>query len=335
MDDQVTAVRIGIVGLGRLGKRHALNLHHAVEGARLVAAASPVDDERRWAADTLGVPAYASLDELLAHDGLDAVWLVTPTSLHATQIEAVLRAGKHVFCEKPLSLSVADCDRVIALAESRPAQVAMIGFMRRYDAGYAALKQRIASGALGKVYRVHAESHDPIDPNGFFVKFAPTSGGLFLDCCIHDIDLVRWLVGGTPVRVSAHGTRVQYPDLAACDDVDTATAAVEFDNGVLATFFVSRTSHRGYEATLAVTGTKAAARAGFGLQAVPLIEEAGNALTTRGQGDFFARFGEAFLAEARAFVQAVQSGGPSPLSLHDAREATALAVRMREVLGRG
>lgn len=328
-------VRIGIVGLGRLGKRHALNLSHAVEGATLVAAASPLVDECTWAQRELGVTTYASLDSLLLHPGLDAVWLVTPTSLHAEQIEAVLRAGKHVFCEKPVSLSVADCDRVIELAESRPTQVAMIGFMRRFDAGYAALKQRVASGALGRVYRVHAESHDPIDPHGYFVSYAPSSGGLFLDCCIHDIDLVRWLVGGTVRQVSAHGTRVQYPGLAACNDVDTASASVEFDSAegpVLATFFVSRTSHRGYEATLSATGTQAAARAGFGLQALPLIDEAGNQQRTSGQADFFARFSEAFLAEARAFVQAIRSGGPSPLSLHDAREATRLAVMMREAL---
>ena len=296
-------------------------------------------EERAWASAELGVPTYDTLDALLAHDGLDAVWLVTPTSLHAEQIEVALRAGKHVFCEKPVSLSVADCDRVMALAATRPQQVVMIGFMRRYDAGYAALKQRIDNGALGQVYRVHAESHDPIDPHGFFVKFAPTSGGLFLDCCIHDIDLVRWLVGGTPVSVSANGVRVQYPDLAACKDVDTATATVTFNAGdgkeVLATFFVSRTSHSGYEATLSVTGTQAAARAGFGLQATPLIDESANQQRVTGQADFFQRFGDAFLAEARAFVQAVQAGGPSPLSLTDAREATRLAVAMRESLTSG
>lgn len=329
------AVRIGIVGLGRLGRRHAANLHHAVDGARLVAAASPVADEQAWAAETFGIPVHASLESLLAAgDAVDAVWLVTPTSLHAAQIEAVLRAGKHVFCEKPLSLSVADCDRVIALARERPRQVAMVGFMRRFDAGYAALKQRIDSGALGRIYRIHAESHDPIDPHGFFVRFAPTSGGLFLDCCIHDIDLVRWLAGGRMATVSASGTRIQYPDLAACDDVDTAAATVQFDTGVLATFFVSRTSHRGYEATLAVQGTQGAARAGFGLQALPLIEEAGNRQTVTGQSDFFERFGPAFLAEARTFVGAIRNGAPSPLTLEDAREATRIAVAMREALTR-
>lgn len=338
MDAEVSAapVRIGIVGLGRLGKRHALNLARLVEDAHLVAAASPVAEERDWARAELGVPTYETLDALLAHDGLDAVWLVTPTALHAEQIEAGLRAGKHVFCEKPVSLSVADCDRVMALAATRPQQQVMIGFMRRFDAGYAAMKSRIDGGALGTVYRVHAESHDPIDPHGFFVKFAPTSGGLFLDCCIHDIDLVRWLVGGTPISVSADGVREQYPGLATCQDVDTATATVRFDLGegrtVLATFFVSRTSHRGYEATLSVTGTRAAARAGFGLQAVPLIDESAQQQSVTGQADFFQRFGEAFLAEARAFVQAVRSGGPSPLSLADAREATRLAVAMREAL---
>ena len=114
-------VNIGIVGLGRLGRRHALNLLASVPGAVLVAAASPVAEERQWGSENLpGAVIYASLGELLKHDGLDAVWLVTPTSLHVEQIEESLLAGKHVFCEKPLSLTLAECDRVLALAEQRP-----------------------------------------------------------------------------------------------------------------------------------------------------------------------------------------------------------------------
>ncbi|WP_018151583.1 Gfo/Idh/MocA family oxidoreductase [Leeia oryzae] len=332
-----TTVNIGIVGLGRLGKRHAENLASRVPGAKLVAAVSPVETEREWAQAHLGLTSiYATLEELLAHPELDAVWLVTPTSLHAEQIETVLKSGKHVFCEKPLSLDLTTCDRVLALAQNHPAQVAMIGFMRRFDAGYSAAKSRLADGKLGTLYRIHCESHDPIDPDGFFVKFAPTSGGLFLDCCIHDIDLVRWMVDGAkPVKVFANGTRTQYPGLASCNDVDTASATVEFDNGVLASFFVSRTSYRGYEATMDLTGTEGALRVGRNLQAVPLIEESNQQQRINGLPDFFARFNDAFLIEAKAFVDAIQQGKPSPLTLEDAREAAKIAIAMRESLESG
>lgn len=325
-------VRIGIVGLGRLGKRHALNLKSSVPGAVLVAAASPVEEERQWARENIPeATAYASLEELLAHDGLDAVWLVTPTSLHVEQIEKSLLAGKHIFCEKPLSLTLAECDRVIALANQRPQQTVMIGFTRRFDAAYMELKQRIHAGELGQLYRLHFESHDPIDPHGFFVKFAPTSGGLFLDCGIHDVDLARWLAkGARAVRVSASGSRLQYPGLAECNDIDTGIGTIEFDNGLIATLFISRTSHRGYEATLWASGTEGGALAGKGIAAPAVQGERDNMVQQQGLPDFFARFSEAFLIEAKTFVETILNGLPSPITLDDAREATRLAIALRE-----
>jgi myo-inositol 2-dehydrogenase/D-chiro-inositol 1-dehydrogenase len=327
-----TVVRIGIVGLGRLGKRHARNLKHSVPGAELVAAASPLEEERQWAASSLpGVNVYDSLDALLAHPGLDAVWLVTPTSIHVEQIEQSLLSGKHVFCEKPVSLTVSECDRVVELARQRPAQTVMIGFTRRFDAAYMALKRSIDSGALGSLYRVHFESHDPIDPSGFFVKFAPTSGGLFLDCGIHDVDLARWFANGSKaVRVSASGSNRQYPGLTECGDIDTGVGTIEFENGLVATMFISRTSHRGYESTIWANGTESGLRAGFNIQQPAVMTERDNAMHAAGLPDFFARFEEAFLTEARAFVDALREGKPSPLTLEDAREATRLAIALRE-----
>jgi len=337
------AISIGIVGLGRLGKRHAENLAKRVRGVELVAAASPLAEERAWAEESLEVPAYADLGSLLAHPGLDAAWLVTPTSLHAEQAIEVLEAGKHLFCEKPLSLDVAPCDRVIEVARGRPGQVATIGFMRRFDPAYAEVKRAVAAGELGRVFRVHAESHDPADPDAFFVKFAPTSGGIFLDCCIHDIDLVRWILeGARPRRVTARGTRVMYPGLGSCGDVDTAAATVEFElpggsasQAALATFHVSRTSHRGYEATMSVTGTEGALSCGRGIPELPVLRERSGGSFAAGQADFFSRFGPAFLLEAQAFAQAIRSGRAGTRSLEDAREATRLAVAMRESLERG
>jgi myo-inositol 2-dehydrogenase / D-chiro-inositol 1-dehydrogenase len=329
-------IPVGIVGLGRLGRRHAENLAKKVPGVALVAAASPVASELEWAGGNLGVATYPDLNSLLSHANLAAVWLVTPTSLHAEQAIQILEAGKHLFCEKPLSLDVEPCGRVIETARKRPGQVAMIGFMRRFDLAYAEVKRTAASGELGTVFRIHCESHDPVDPDAFFVKFAPTSGGIFLDCCIHDIDLVRWMMDGArPLRVSAYGTRLMYPGLGACGDVDTAAASLEFDTGALATFHVSRTSHRGYEATMAVTGTAGALTCGRGLAELPVVREERGGTLTRGQTDFFSRFNDAFLREANAFVSAIHSGIPSLLSLEDAREATRIAVAMRESLVKG
>jgi len=330
-------VRVGIVGLGRLGRRHAENLAFRIPGAQLVAAASPIETERAWAAATLnGVTTYPGLDDLLAHPGLDAVWLVTPTSLHADQVIASIAAGKHVFCEKPLALQPSDCDRAVAVAADHPRQVLMVGFMRRFDPAYADAKRRIDAGELGEVFAIRCVSEDPVDPEGFFVRFAPTSGGIFLDCCIHDIDLVRWMLGGAETAaVDAVGSRIMYPALGACGDIDTASANVAFKGGQIATFFVSRTSHRGYEASMRIVGDKGALDIGVGIPRLPMKWESDGRSSTVGQVDFFERFGEAFLLEARAFVKAIQSGEPTPISLKDAREATRLACAMRDALKLG
>ncbi|GEM_PF-206061 len=329
-------LRIGIVGLGRLGKRHAENLSRKVQGASLVAAASPVDLEREWAEKNFGIATYESLDELLDHSDAEIIWLVTPTSLHADQCIQVLEAGKHVFCEKPLALDVESCDRVIEIAREHPKQRIMIGFMRRFDPAYSQVKREIENYGLGRIFRIHSESHDPIDPDGFFLKFAPTSGGIFLDCAIHDIDLTRWMLGGLePKRVTAYGTRVMYPGLESCNDVDTAVATVEFEKDVLATFHVSRTSHKGYQAIMTVTGTEGAINCGCGLSELPLLREKHGETRIQGQTDFFSRFSDAFLYEANAFVASISSGVSVGATLEDAREATRLAIAIRESLEKG
>src|SRR5471032_1232861 len=165
-------LRIGIVGLGRLGQRHAINLAQRVPNAEVVAACSPVPAELDWAASTLGITnGYADYDALLSHPGLDAVFLVTPTSLHAEQIIAALRAGKHVFCEKPLSLDLADCLKVEAEAARHPQLATMIGFVRRFDASYRDAFNKISQGAIGRPFMVRSQTVDKNDPDGFFVRF--------------------------------------------------------------------------------------------------------------------------------------------------------------------
>jgi len=249
-------LRIGIAGLGRLGRRHALNLVRHVPGAVLVAACSPLESELRWAEQTLDIRhLHRDYDALLAHDSLDAVFLATPTSLHAKHIIQALRSGKHEFCEKPLSLELEDCRRVTAEAALHPNLKVMIGFVRRFDASYQDAYKRIQSGSIGRPFMVYSQTCDQYDADGFFVKFAPTSGGIFLDCSVHDIDLARWLLGSPKaVRVFAGGTIAIHQELQACGDVDNGVAICEFDNGRIATLYASRTMPHGHETVTEITG---------------------------------------------------------------------------------
>jgi myo-inositol 2-dehydrogenase / D-chiro-inositol 1-dehydrogenase len=321
------ALRIAVAGLGRLGRRHAEIFRWRVRGAEVVAAASPVAEERAWAKSTLGVPSVVGdYAELLRLADVDAVVIVTPTSLHADQVIAALDAGKHVFCEKPLALDVDDCLRVEAAAARHPAQRVLVGFVRRFDPSYSAAMQKIRDGVIGVPFLVRSQTLDKNDPSGFFVRFAPTSGGIFLDMAIHDIDCARFLLGGPRARrVYASGIIAMHEGLAGCGDVDNGIATIEFDGGKLAVVYVSRTLAHGMEATTEVFGSAGRLAIGQGTKLGGLDIADAHGARTEGLPTFWERFADAFVVEAQAFVDAARDDAPLPLTLADATENTRIA----------
>jgi myo-inositol 2-dehydrogenase / D-chiro-inositol 1-dehydrogenase len=327
-------VRIGLAGLGRLGKHHAENLIRATPGASLVAVCSPVREERDWARSVLGVErCHEDYAALLAQPDVDTVWLVTPTSLHADQIVAALEAGKHVFCEKPLSLDPEECRRVVRVAERLPHLKVMIGFVRRFDASYRDAHAQIRAGTIGQPFLVRSQTGDRYDPDGFFVRFAATSGGIFLDCSVHDIDLARWMLGNPrAVRTYATGTNACHPELEAFGDVDNGLAICEFEGGRLAVFYASRTLAYGHDTTTEVIGTGGSLWVGRNPRANRLEIGGADGIRTVCTSTFYDRFEEAFRAEARAFVDAVRHDTDVPVSLADALEATRIGIALRTSL---
>jgi len=327
-------VRIGIVGVGRMGRRHAENLARRVPGATLVAACSPIGEELDWARDTLGVESlHKDYDALLRAPGVDAVFLVTPNTLHPAQIIAALKAGKHVFCEKPLSLVLDECLAVEAEAARHPHLKVMIGFVRRFDASYQDAHRQIEKGAIGRPFMVRSETCDQNDPTGFFVRFAPTSGGIFVDMSVHDIDLARWLLGSPkPLRVFSVGTIAMHEGLAACGDVDNGVAICEFADGRVACFYASRTMAHGHETATEVVGTDGRLVIGRDgrLNQVEIADAHGiRTLTTP---TFYERFADAFLREEMHFVDCVRFDRTPALTLHDASEATRIGIALRTSL---
>ncbi|HSI50628.1 MAG TPA: Gfo/Idh/MocA family oxidoreductase [Ideonella sp.] len=330
-------LRVGIAGLGRLGQRHAQHLARHAPGARLVSACSPIAEERTWAHETLGVETLHSDFQAFVQDPqLDAVVLVTPTTLHAEQTMAALAAGKHVFVEKPLSLEVETCERVEAVAARHPELVAMVGFVRRFDPSYRQARADIAAGHVGRPFLVRSQTCDMHDPAGFFVRFAPTSGGLFMDCSVHDIDLARWMLGSPrALRVFASGTIALHPDLAEHGDVDNGMAIIEFEGGARAVLYASRTMPHGHETTTEVIGTQGVLSVGVGAHRDRVQTRDASGVHHRPVADFFERFHEAFRHELDAFVQACRGGPPTGLSLADATAATRIGQAMRRSLHSG
>ena len=327
-------VRIGIAGVGRMGRRHAENIATRVPGASLVAACSPIGEELAWARDTLGVSGvHKDYAEMLARKDVDAVFIVTPNTLHPQQIIEALRAGKHVFCEKPLSMVLEECLAVEEEAAKHPDLKVMIGFVRRFDASYQDAHASIAAGGIGRPFLVRSQTTDQNDPSGFFVKFAPTSGGIFVDMSVHDIDLARGLLGSPQAkRVFSLGTVAVHEGLNACGDVDNGVAMCEFADGRMACFYASRTMAHGHETATEIIGTDGRLTVGRDgrLNHVEIADAHG--IRTITTPTFYERFADAFLREEIHFVDSVRFDKPLSLSLHDATEATRIGIALRTSL---
>ena len=236
-------IKVGIAGLGRLGKVHANNIAFKIPNATLTAACSIVPAELEYAKNELGVTdLYTDYREMLEKADIDAVAIVTTSSEHCWQIEAALDAGKHVFTDKPLGVDLEQCKLAEAAVERHPDQVFFLGFMRRYDSSYAYAKKKIQEGAIGKPYMVKAIGIDPEALVEGSIKFAATSGGIFIDMAIHDIDLMRWFLEDEPTEVYALGATFKHPEFQAVGDDETAVATYKFKNGGIGVIHVGRTA---------------------------------------------------------------------------------------------
>ena len=323
-----------MAGLGRMGARHARNLATRVPGAALIAANSPAAEEREWARNTLGAQrVYADYAELLADRDVEAVFLATPTTEHASQIVAALEAGKHVFCEKPTSLNLEDCLRVEEVAARHPKLKAMIGYVRRFDASYRDAYGKVKAGMIGTPFHIRSQTADQHDPSGFFVKFAPKSGGIFLDMSVHDIDVVRWFLGApAPVRVFATGTVAVHEGLRACGDLDNGVAMIEFEGGKTAVIQASRTFAHGHETLSEILGTEGRLSVGVNPRITRVDIADRHGVRNECTPTFYDRFEDAFVAELNAFTDAVRNDTELPLTLRDATEATRIGLAIQQSL---
>ena len=186
-------VKIGSIGLGRLGYEHACNIASLIPEAELTALCDIDAEHLNKVADELGVSKrYTDYESLCKDPDLDAIAIVSPSALHVEQIECAMANGKHVFCEKPLGTDVPQCLAAEKVVAKYPELKFMLGFMRRFDDSYMDVKARIDRGEIGKVILMRSYTQDPVSTIESTLKFAPHSGGQFLDMCVHDLDLLTW-----------------------------------------------------------------------------------------------------------------------------------------------
>ena len=324
-------LRIGIVGLGRLGKVHANNIVYKIPNCELAAACSIVPAELDYAQKELGVQRiYSDFREMVKDPDIDAVAIVTTSSEHCWQIAAALDAGKHVFCDKPLGVTLEECALAEAAVERHPELTFMLGFMRRFDPSYAYAKEKIDAGAIGTPYLVKATGIDPEATVAGSIRFAKSSGGIFLDMAIHDIDLMRWFLGAEATEVYALGSTFKHPEFRDAGDDETGVATYKFENGAIGTIHVGRTAPHGYHIETEIVGTEGSIR----ISPVPAKNLAilynSTGVVTECVENFGIRFADAYRLEMEEFANCALSGRKPGVTVYDGTKSTKIGFATTE-----
>jgi myo-inositol 2-dehydrogenase/D-chiro-inositol 1-dehydrogenase len=335
-------IKIGIVGLGRIGKIHFDNAHFKLRNAEVIAASDPFASAREYALARGVANVYESHEALLENDALDAVVICSPTTLHAQQVRAFTAAGKHIFCEKPLDL---DLDVIRELDEgARAAGIQlMLGFNRRADGEYRALQAGIEAGKVGDLHILRITSRDPGPPPVSYIK---TSGGLFLDMTIHDFDMARFLTGSEVEEVYARGAVRVDPAIGEAGDIDTATLILQCSNGAMVMIENSRKAVYGYDVRAEAFGSGGMLSIGNRLHNLALHYDESGGHVANPMDFFMDRFEDSYLTEMTDFVNALEQGQEVPVTAHDGLMASAIGlagqlslrenrpVRVSEILNR-
>jgi len=312
-------LRVGVVGVGRIGALHAETLSKVDGVSVFLADADPI--RAGEVASPLGATAVATPEGLL-EKGVDAVVIATSTPGHVPLLRLAASGGLPAFCEKPVALELAALDEIIDVVAAAGI-IVQVGFQRRFDPGYRAARDAVVSGELGNLLLVRAATHDPAPPAEAYIA---TSGGIFRDLSIHDFDAIRYVTGEEIVEVYADGAVRETDWFADHDDVDVAAAVLRLSGGGLGIVSGARHDPLGYDVRLELFGAGDSIVVGVDSRSLLRSVEPGVAQPGVGYRNFVERFERAYREELAVFVETVRSGGESPCSLEDARAALSVAL---------
>ncbi|MFJ7406972.1 MULTISPECIES: Gfo/Idh/MocA family oxidoreductase [unclassified Lysinibacillus] len=313
-------LKTAVIGLGRLGRWHAINMLNIRE-IEIVSVCDHTLEVAQSVASELNIPHFTdNVDVIMANDAIQAVVIVTSTSTHYDIILKAISAKKAIFVEKPLTI---DMDESISIQQQvkQTNAFCQVGFMRRFDSDYVEAKKIIDAGGIGIPLYFKGISRDPIAPEGSFIS---RSGGLFIDMCIHDYDLARFLMGDEVKAVSAFGSNIKYPELAQYGDVDQGLTYLQFANGAAGDIEGSRCAYYGYDIRTEVIGSEGTLLIGSSRKNnVNILTKQGN--THEIIPAFPQRFEAAYVNELSAFAHAVINRKPSPVTVDDSLKALKIA----------
>ncbi len=325
-------LNIGIIGAGRIGKVHMQSITYNVPSAKVLGITDVFKDGLQELADKYGIEkVYGDYKEMLADKEIDAVLVCSSTDTHADISIEAAKAGKHVFCEKPVDLTPEKVQAVIdAVAEA--GVKLQVGFNRRFDHNFAHVRSLINEGKVGNLELIKITSRDPEPPSA---EYAAVSGGMFLDMTIHDFDMARFLAGSDVTEVYANATCLVDPAIGQAGDVDTAIINLKFENGALGVIDNSRRAAYGYDQRIEVFGSLGAAMASNDTPTNVTVMNENGVTTDKPLYFFLERYMQSFRDEMIQFVDAVQNDKPTPTTGVDGLNSILVALAAKKSVAEG
>ena len=317
---------MGIIGAGRIGRVHAESLAFRIPEARIMAIADVSRKAAEEIADRCAIPRVADSSAAIISDPeIEAVLICSSTDTHSGLIVEAAKAGKHIFCEKPIAFSLSEIDR--ALEAVREAGVKLqIGFNRRFDANFVRVRQAVLDGEVGVPNMLHIISRDPAPPP---LEYIRASGGIFNDMTIHDFDMARFLVGDEVEEIYTTGAVMIDPGIGKLGDLDTALIVLRFRNGVIGTIDNSRKAAYGYDQRVEVFGSKGKISTENCYPNQAVISNSTSVYTDLPLNFFMDRYSASFTAELRSFIGAIREGRPTAVTGMDGRIPAVMAMAAR------
>lgn len=322
-------LKLGIVGTGRIGRLHVSNINKLVEGATVVAAADVYIEGAEAELKENGVKyLYKDYKELLANPEVEAVIVASSTDTHAEIAIAAAKAGKDVFCEKPIDKDLNKIKEVLKVVEETGVKF-QTGFNRRFDHNFRNVRAAVDSGKIGDPHIVRVTSRDPAPPP---IEYVKVSGGIFFDMMIHDFDMVRFLSGSEVVEVNAVGTVLVDPAIGEAGDVDTAMVTLKFANGAIGCIDNSRQAVYGYDQRVEVFGSKGMAKCENDKPSTVEVSTTEAPCTDKIPYFFLERYTGAFVDQFTGFVKAIKENRQTPVTAMDGYRAVQIAYAATESL---
>lgn len=321
-------VKVGIIGAGRIGKVHVESICTQVADAKVKTLADPFMSEEtaNWAKDMGVENTTKDYKEILADPEIDAVLICSSTDTHSSISVEAIKAGKHVFCEKPIDHDVAKIKEVIEALKGSNVKY-QVGFNRRFDHNFEAVRNAVAQGKIGDTHLIKITSRDPEPPSAEYVK---VSGGMFLDMTIHDFDMVRFLAGCNATEVYVEAAVLVDPAIGKAGDVDTAVITLKMENGAIAVIDNSRKAVYGYDQRAEVFGSKGMVAVTNDSTSTAVISNADGVTGEKPLFFFLERYMAAYAKEVRCFIEAIEKGTDTPLGVIDGLEPVLMGLAAKK-----